>query len=87
MSDGGKVRVKKPSADTMKLTKDEAEALVQGIRKHVAHQDEAPKEAKKKVLLQLPEDVHKQLRHRCIDEGATLGTLIERAIAAYLSKP
>jgi len=74
----------------MKLTKDEADALVQGIKNHVAKtpvQEEARKEAKKKVLLQLPEDVHKQLRHRCIDDGVTLGTLIERAIAAYLSKP
>ena len=35
----------------------------------------------------LPEDVHKALMHRCIDENVAATKLVERLIREYVEKP
>ena len=70
----------------MKITQEEGKALVQGL---VEHLGKAPKGAAKlkKVLLTLSEDLHRKLRHRCIDEDLTMSELVEKALVSYLAKP
>jgi len=40
-----------------------------------------------RLAVYLPEDVHKALMHRCIDEEVSATKLAERLIREYLEKP
>ena len=42
---------------------------------------------KVKLTVILPEDLHKALRHRCIDEGIPATKLAERLLREYLERP
>lgn len=40
-----------------------------------------------KITVILSEDLHKALKHRCIDEGIPVTRLAERLLKAYLERP
>ena len=42
---------------------------------------------KKLILVPLDAEMHLKLRHRALDEGRTVETFVQAAIADYLSKP
>jgi hypothetical protein len=47
-----------------------------------------PKGGKRvKLTVFVSEDLHKALRHRCIDEGIAATRLIERLLQEYLKRP
>ncbi len=40
-----------------------------------------------RLAIYLPEDLHRAIRHRCIEEGTSATKLAERLLRAYLEKP
>lgn len=52
------------------------------IRREAAKLDEA----KKQLHVDIPEGLHRQLRIRSLEEGRTMGEIVEELISAYLAK-
>ncbi len=48
---------------------------------------EEPKERVVRLAVYLPEDLHKAVMHRCIDEGISATKLSERLLREYLKQP